>query len=67
MVRPLVVVNVSAQTSQVKRHVKSTEKVKGGVFTKEAPIHYSAVALLDPIDGYSRESIAVMHNNNNNF
>eukprot|EP01098_Paradermamoeba_levis_P007184 TRINITY_DN2977_c0_g1_i1.p1 TRINITY_DN2977_c0_g1~~TRINITY_DN2977_c0_g1_i1.p1 ORF type:complete len:170 (-),score=37.83 TRINITY_DN2977_c0_g1_i1:82-591(-) len=32
----------------VKKHVKSTGEAKGGIFTQEAPLHYSKVALLDP-------------------
>lgn len=32
----------------VKKHVKSTQDFKGGIFTKEAPIHYSKVQLIDP-------------------
>jgi large subunit ribosomal protein L24 len=32
----------------VKKHVKSTEEFKGGIFTKEASLHYSQIALLDP-------------------
>jgi len=32
-----------------KRHVSTTESGKGGIFEKESPIHYSAVALIDPV------------------
>ena len=32
----------------VKKHVKKTAKAEGGVFSIEAPIHYSNVNLVDP-------------------
>eukprot|EP01117_Protostelium_nocturnum_P001453 TRINITY_DN11752_c0_g1_i1.p1 TRINITY_DN11752_c0_g1~~TRINITY_DN11752_c0_g1_i1.p1 ORF type:complete len:173 (-),score=50.08 TRINITY_DN11752_c0_g1_i1:74-592(-) len=32
----------------VKKHMKSTGDFKGGVFTKESPVHYSACLLVDP-------------------
>eukprot|EP00002_Diphylleia_rotans_P008697 TRINITY_DN18712_c0_g1_i1.p1 TRINITY_DN18712_c0_g1~~TRINITY_DN18712_c0_g1_i1.p1 ORF type:complete len:181 (-),score=43.95 TRINITY_DN18712_c0_g1_i1:92-634(-) len=35
----------------VKKHVKSTADRKGGIFTIEAPLHYSKVALVDPQTG----------------
>eukprot|EP01111_Echinosteliopsis_oligospora_P006276 TRINITY_DN2033_c0_g1_i3.p2 TRINITY_DN2033_c0_g1~~TRINITY_DN2033_c0_g1_i3.p2 ORF type:complete len:175 (-),score=48.78 TRINITY_DN2033_c0_g1_i3:698-1222(-) len=31
-----------------KKHVKSTPDQKGGIFTKEMPIHYSNLQLIDP-------------------
>eukprot|EP00026_Physarum_polycephalum_P017068 Phypoly_transcript_18155.p1 GENE.Phypoly_transcript_18155~~Phypoly_transcript_18155.p1 ORF type:complete len:183 (+),score=30.19 Phypoly_transcript_18155:47-550(+) len=33
----------------VKKHVKSTPEHKGGIFTKEMPIHYSNLQLIDPV------------------
>lgn len=36
----------------MKRHQRGTKEHKGGIFTKEAPIHYSVVSLLDDKDGY---------------
>jgi large subunit ribosomal protein L24 len=44
----------------VKKHLKSTEKQKGGVVTKEAPIHVSNVALIDPTDGHVGASISCL-------
>eukprot|EP00011_Vannellida_sp_DIVA3-517-6-12_P012337 CAMPEP_0114625230 /NCGR_PEP_ID=MMETSP0168-20121206/11165_1 /TAXON_ID=95228 ORGANISM="Vannella sp., Strain DIVA3 517/6/12" /NCGR_SAMPLE_ID=MMETSP0168 /ASSEMBLY_ACC=CAM_ASM_000044 /LENGTH=165 /DNA_ID=CAMNT_0001836509 /DNA_START=16 /DNA_END=511 /DNA_ORIENTATION=- len=35
----------------VKRHQRGNKEHKGGIFTKEAPIHYSAVRLIDASDG----------------
>eukprot|EP00692_Jakoba_bahamiensis_P003082 EC686893.1.p1 GENE.EC686893.1~~EC686893.1.p1 ORF type:complete len:180 (+),score=78.34 EC686893.1:135-674(+) len=35
----------------VKKHIKSTRENRGGVITKEMPIHRSNVALLDPTTG----------------
>jgi len=35
----------------VKKTVKGTDDIKGGIFTKEAPIHYSRVNLIDPTTG----------------
>ena len=35
----------------VKRHTKPTQESAGGIVTKEAPIHVSNVALIDPKDG----------------
>jgi len=35
----------------VKKHIKSSEEFKGGIFTKEMPIHYSQVSLIDPSSG----------------
>jgi large subunit ribosomal protein L24 len=35
----------------VKRHTKPTQTNTGGIVQKEAPIHISNVALLDPKDG----------------
>mmetsp|Transcript_16854 Transcript_16854/g.23453 ORF Transcript_16854/g.23453 Transcript_16854/m.23453 type:complete len:238 (+) Transcript_16854:45-758(+) len=32
----------------VKRHIAGTPEMKGGIFTKEAPLHYSMVNLVDP-------------------
>jgi ribosomal protein L24 len=36
----------------VKKHVRSQGEQKGGIFSREAPIHVSNVALLDPKDQY---------------
>jgi len=33
----------------VKKHVKSTPEHKGGIFTKEMPLHYSNLMLIDPV------------------
>jgi len=33
----------------VKKHVKSTPEHKGGIFTKEMPIHFSNLQLIDPV------------------
>ena len=35
---------------QVKKHVRSQGDQKGGIFSREAPLHVSNVALLDPKD-----------------
>eukprot|EP01112_Ceratiomyxa_fruticulosa_P016842 TRINITY_DN5141_c0_g1_i1.p1 TRINITY_DN5141_c0_g1~~TRINITY_DN5141_c0_g1_i1.p1 ORF type:complete len:186 (-),score=31.56 TRINITY_DN5141_c0_g1_i1:46-603(-) len=35
----------------VKKHMKSSAQYKGGIFTKESPIHYSNIALIDPSNG----------------
>jgi large subunit ribosomal protein L24 len=35
----------------VKRHTKQTQTSEGGIFTKEAPIHVSNLALKDPKTG----------------
>ena len=35
----------------VKRHTKPTQESAGGIISKEAPIHVSNVALIDPKDG----------------
>lgn len=35
----------------VKRRIRATENTQGAVITKEAPVHYSQVALVDPADG----------------
>ena len=35
----------------VKRHTKPTQESAGGIVTKEAPIHVSNVALIDPKSG----------------
>lgn len=32
----------------VKRHTRATPRAEGGIITKEAPIHVSNVALIDP-------------------
>jgi large subunit ribosomal protein L24 len=32
----------------VKRHQRATQTEEGGIFTKEAPIHLSNIALVDP-------------------
>jgi len=32
----------------VKRHTRATQTEEGGIFTKEAPIHMSNIALVDP-------------------
>ncbi len=35
----------------IKKHVKPSRVSEGGIVTREAPLHYSNVALLDPKDG----------------
>ena len=35
----------------VKRHQRPTQETAGGIISKEAPIHISNVALIDPKDG----------------
>ncbi|MEJ1969502.1 MAG: 50S ribosomal protein L24 [Rhizomicrobium sp.] len=35
----------------VKRHQKQTQKLQGGIVSKEAPIHLSNIAHVDPKDG----------------
>ncbi len=35
----------------VKRHQKATQTAEGGIITKEAPIHISNLAHVDPKDG----------------
>jgi large subunit ribosomal protein L24 len=35
----------------VKRHTRPTQQKEGGIFTKEAPIQLSNLALADPKDG----------------
>jgi large subunit ribosomal protein L24 len=37
--------------NMVKRHQRQSAAQEGGIITKEAPIHLSNVALLDPKDG----------------
>jgi large subunit ribosomal protein L24 len=37
--------------NQVRRHQKQTQSQEGGIITKEAPIHLSNIALVDPKDG----------------
>jgi large subunit ribosomal protein L24 len=37
--------------NMVKRHQKQTAQQEGGIISKEAPIHLSNLALLDPKDG----------------
>jgi len=34
--------------NKTKRHIAANESGKGGIFKLESPIHYSAVALIDP-------------------
>ena len=35
----------------VKRHQKQTQSQEGGIISKEAPVHLSNLALVDPKDG----------------
>lgn len=35
-----------------KRHLPATETGKGGMYSAEGPVHYSAVALIDPVTKY---------------
>ncbi len=35
----------------IKRHTKQTQKQEAGIYTKEAPIHLSNLAIIDPKDG----------------
>ena len=37
--------------NQVRRHQKQSQSQQGGIITKEAPIHLSNLALIDPKDG----------------
>ena len=37
--------------NQVRRHQKQSQSQPGGIITKEAPIHLSNLALIDPKDG----------------
>jgi large subunit ribosomal protein L24 len=37
--------------NMVKRHQRQTAQQEGGIISKEAPIHLSNVALVDPKDG----------------
>ncbi len=37
--------------NMVKRHQKQTQTTEGGIISKEAPIHISNLALIDPKDG----------------
>jgi large subunit ribosomal protein L24 len=37
--------------NQVKRHTKPSQANQGGIVTKEAPVHISNIALLDPKSG----------------
>ncbi len=37
--------------NQVRRHQRQTQSQEGGIITKEAPIHLSNLALVDPKDG----------------
>ena len=37
--------------NQVRRHQRQTQSQEGGIITKEAPIHLSNIALVDPKDG----------------
>jgi ribosomal protein L24 len=38
---------------QVRKHVRPVGETAGGVFSVESPIHYSNVALVDPVTGYA--------------
>jgi large subunit ribosomal protein L24 len=37
--------------NQVRRHQKQSQSQQGGIITKEAPIHLSNLAIVDPKDG----------------
>lgn len=37
--------------NMVKRHQKQTQKLQGGIVTKESPVHLSNIAHADPKDG----------------
>ena len=37
--------------NQVRRHQRQTQSQEGGIITKEAPIHLSNLAVVDPKDG----------------
>ena len=37
--------------NMVRRHQKQTRDQQGGIFSKEAPLHVSNIALADPKDG----------------
>ena len=40
-----------AGVNMVKRHQRQTQRVQGGIITKEAPLHVSKVAITDPKSG----------------
>ncbi len=42
---------VIAGVNLVKRHQRQTQKVQGGIVSKELPIHFSKIAHVDPKDG----------------
>ena len=42
---------VVQSVNMVKRHQKQTAQTEGGILSKEAPIHLSNIALVDPKDG----------------
>ncbi len=42
---------IVAGVNLVKRHTKPTQTAEGGIFTKEATIHISNIAIEDPKDG----------------
>jgi large subunit ribosomal protein L24 len=37
--------------NMVKRHQKQTQKLQGGIVSKESPVHLSNIAHVDPKDG----------------
>jgi large subunit ribosomal protein L24 len=37
--------------NMVKRHQRQTQKVQGGIVSKESPVHLSNIAHVDPKDG----------------
>ncbi|MEI5679674.1 50S ribosomal protein L24 [Mesorhizobium sp. CGMCC 1.15528] len=37
--------------NMIRRHQKQSQSQEGGIITKEAPIHLSNIALVDPKDG----------------
>ena len=41
---------VVAGANMVKRHTRPTQTTEGGIIEKEAPIHLSNIALIDPKD-----------------
>jgi large subunit ribosomal protein L24 len=42
---------VVSGVNMVKRHQKQTQKLQGGIVSKESPVHLSNIAHVDPKDG----------------
>ena len=41
-----------SQRTKVRRHIKSTQEYKGGIYSVESPIHISNINLIDPSTGW---------------